>query len=153
MAKYIVIEGLPKAVMIKKNLFRCKVDFYYDGELLEEDKDHVISIKSPIGTTKKITYKKAFLGRNYPQVFLNNVQISYLLPFESLQIIVLVLPFFMILNFGLIGLFMSLLTNGLVRRIYRHMEGMLVSTIISLSIIVIVWFISLFIGLLVFSAM
>lgn len=142
MGRYIVVKGLPKALLINKNFFTGKIKFEYQGTPLFEKTKGEIVLEFPGGNKKTMTYKKSILGFEYPRIFVDGVEIIYLIPLTTIQKVITALPAVIILTNGLLGLGFALILAMLFTRIFRSIENTIIATSINLSIFIVAWIIA-----------
>ena len=89
-----------------------------------------------------MTYKKSILGFEYPRIFIDGIEIIYLIPLTTIQKVITALPAVIILTNGLLGLAFALILGMLFTKIYRSIENMILATTINLILFVVGWVIA-----------
>jgi hypothetical protein len=142
MGRYIVVKGLPIAIHINKNFLTGKIKFEYQGNPLFEITKGEVILDFPDGTKKTMTYKKSILGFEYPRIFIDGIEIIYLIALTTIQKVITALPAVIILTNGLLGLAFALILGMLFTKIYRSIENMILATTINLILFVVGWVIA-----------
>lgn len=142
MGKYFVVKGLPLALLVEQHFITNKVRVKYQGAYLTEVIKGEYDLIFPDGTTKILSYNKSILGFDYPKMFVDHVEIDYLLPLTITKRTLTMVPGIMILTNGFVGIFFAILVSAFSAKIFKQVNNFPLAILFYLTQFLFFWIIA-----------